>query len=93
MTAPETVIRPADRETEVVPWGVNKLLISESTHPGTQLTVIETVVLPGHSHAWHVHENSDEVLYVLSGEGFATVGEGNRVPMARGDYVYIPKNT
>ena len=41
------VIKPADRETEVVPWGVNKLLISESSHPDTQVTVIETVVLPG----------------------------------------------
>lgn len=86
-------IKPADRETEVVPWGPNKVIISEETHPGTQLTVIETVVLPGHSHSWHVHEDADEVLYVISGDGYATVGAGNRMSITRGDYVYIPRGT
>ncbi|MEU4014840.1 cupin domain-containing protein [Microbacterium sp. NPDC028030] len=94
MTNPQNpVIKPTDRETEVVPWGTNKLLISEQTHPDSQLTVIETVVLPGHSHSWHVHERSDEVLYVISGDGYATVGEGNRVPVTRGDYIRIPRGT
>lgn len=87
------VIKPTDRETEIVPWGTNKLLISEQTHPATQLTVIETIVMPGHSHSWHVHEYSDEVLFVISGDGYATIGEGNRAPITRGDYVYIPRGT
>lgn len=89
----KTIIRPSDRSTEVVPWGPGKAIINKASHPDAQLTILETIVLPDHSHAWHVHPDSDEVLFVISGEGYATVGEGNRFAIQQGDYVYIPRGT
>jgi len=50
----------------------------------------EVIVLPGQSHEWHNHENSEEIVYVLSGTGEFTVGKGNRFQIAPGDAIHIP---
>jgi quercetin dioxygenase-like cupin family protein len=51
----------------------------------------EVIVLPGKSHEWHTHEDSDEVVYVLAGHGEFSVGEGNRLTIKPGDAIHIPK--
>jgi putative monooxygenase len=40
----------------------------------------------------HVHEESVEVLYIVSGDGTLILGE-ERTPVAPGDILYIPMNT
>lgn len=75
--------------TTLLPWGVAKWLITPGEH-NSKMTLGEVIVLPGNSHGWHNHESSDEVIYVLSGEGEFTVGEGNRFPVKTGDAVHIP---
>lgn len=77
------------RPTTVLPWGVAKWLVTADD--GAAMSIGEVVVNPGHSHEWHVHEDSDEVVYVLSGHGEFTVGEGNRFAIGPGDALHVPK--
>ena len=40
----------------------------------------------------HVHPTLDEHFYWEEGEGFFTIN-GENVPFAKGDYIYVPANT
>jgi quercetin dioxygenase-like cupin family protein len=51
-------------ESVVLPWGVAKWLITADQ--GAKMSLGEVIVLPGQSHEWHNHEDSDEVVYVIS---------------------------
>jgi len=84
-----SVLNANDVETTVLSWGVAKWLVSQKTH-GSTLSCGEVVVLPGKSHEWHVHEESDEIVYVLSGHGSFGVGDDLQMPIGPGDAVYIP---
>jgi quercetin dioxygenase-like cupin family protein len=75
-------------ESVELSWGVAKWLVTKEQ--GSQMTLGEVIVLPGQSHEWHNHEESDEVVYVVSGRGAFTVGEGNRIPIGPGDAIHIP---
>lgn len=75
-------------DSTVLPWGVAKWLVTD--RDGSTMSLGEVIVLPGQSHEWHNHELSDEVVYVLSGHGEFTVGEGNRFPIGPGDAIHIP---
>lgn len=81
-------VNAADVESVELSWGVAKWLVS--AEQGSQITLGEVIVLPGQSHEWHNHDESDEVVYVLSGRGEFTVGEGNRFPIGPGDALHIP---
>lgn len=82
-------INALDVETTVLSWGVAKWLVSQERH-GSTMSCGEVVVLPGKSHEWHVHDESDEIVYVLSGHGLFGVGDDLRMPIGPGDAVYIP---
>lgn len=75
-------------DTVVLPWGVAKWLVTVDS--GAHMSLGEVIVLPGQSHEWHNHPDSEEVVYVLSGHGEFTVGEGNRFAIAPGDSIHIP---
>lgn len=76
-------------ETTVLSWGVAKWLVTAGSH-GSTMSLGEVVVLPGQSHEWHDHPDSDEAVYVLSGHGEFSVGEHRRFPIGPGDAVHIP---
>jgi mannose-6-phosphate isomerase-like protein (cupin superfamily) len=78
-----------DVETTVLSWGVAKWLVSQNS-PSSTMSCGGVVVLPGKSHEWHVHDESDEIVYVLSGHGLFGVGDDLRMPIGPGDAVYIP---
>lgn len=44
---------------------------------------------PGHVHQKHRHDHCEEICFVLTGEGVATVGDESR-PVREGNYHYIP---
>lgn len=52
----------------------------------------EVVVNPRRGHERHVHENSDEVLYVIEGHGVQTVAD-SEFPVGPGDAVWVPRGT
>jgi quercetin dioxygenase-like cupin family protein len=78
-----------DAEATVLSWGVAKWLITAERDDST-MSLGEVIVLPGKSHEWHTHTDSDEVVYVLSGHGEFGVGEGNRFRIKPGDAIHIP---
>ena len=86
--------RPDEVPTRVFDWGTIKWLVTPHLDEGAGLTTGEVIVYPGQGHAPHVHPNEEEVIYVISGEGTQTVGDGaDPFPIKAGDAVYIPANT
>ncbi len=53
------------------------------------VSVAEAVIEPGQTTRAHHHKASDEVYYVLGGEGVVRMGE-NSVAVERGSCVFIP---
>jgi oxalate decarboxylase/phosphoglucose isomerase-like protein (cupin superfamily) len=85
--------RPDDVETRVLDWGTIKWLVTPDLDEGAGLTTGEVIVYPGRGHAPHRHPGEEEVLYVISGKGEQTVGEGtDSFAIGEGDIVYIPTN-
>jgi oxalate decarboxylase/phosphoglucose isomerase-like protein (cupin superfamily) len=85
--------RPDDVETRVLDWGTIKWLVTPHLDVGVGLTVGEVVVYPGRGHEPHTHPDEEEVIYVVSGEGVQTVGDGEPFPLREGDAVHVPRAT
>ncbi len=54
------------------------------------MTFGEVVLLPGQGHSRHNHPDSEEILYVLSGEGEQMIGDGEPFRVSAGDTIYVP---
>ncbi|WP_033339712.1 cupin domain-containing protein [Catenuloplanes japonicus] len=85
--------RPDEVPTRTFDWGTIKWLVTPHLDAGAGLTTGEVIVYPGRGHDPHVHPGEEEVIYVISGEGEQTVGDGPAFPIREGDAVYIPANT
>jgi oxalate decarboxylase/phosphoglucose isomerase-like protein (cupin superfamily) len=84
--------RPADVPTRVFDWGTIKWLVTPNLDEGIGITTGEVIIYPGQGHAPHRHPGEEEVIYVISGEGLQTVGDGEAYPIREGDAVYIPRD-
>ncbi|MFI1963017.1 cupin domain-containing protein [Streptomyces pathocidini] len=83
--------KPDDVSTRSFSWGQIKWLISPDLDDEAKVTTGEVIIQPGQGHAPHNHPGSEEVLYVISGEGVQTVGEGAEpFTIREGDAVYVP---
>ena len=84
---------PDQVKTRVFDWGTIKWLVTPHLDEGVGLTTGEVIVYPGQGHAPHRHPGEEEVIYVISGRGVQTVGEGtDAFPISEGEAVYIPVN-
>lgn len=93
--AAKRFISPNDVETQVFDWGTIKWL-SEARVTGALKSAGGVVILdPGKGHARHNHPGSEEILFVISGQGEQMVEDDAGNPMHRhvsaGDMVYIPE--
>ena len=79
--------------TDVFDWGAIKWGVTGQLFPGAPLTVGEVVINPTMGHALHTHPESDEVLYIMEGEGVQTVGDSGEFPVGPGDSIFIPMGT
>ncbi len=82
------------QETEVpfvpVPWGQTKVLVGTvAGGDADKLYVAITEYFPGMGHLMHAHAEEDEVLLIVSGQGY-TLSDGVRVDLAPGTVVHIP---
>lgn len=70
--------------------------IRELMHPDTQgnrqQSLAEATVPPGVKTALHLHKQSEEIYYIVAGEGEMTLGE-NTFNVTVGDTVCISPNT
>ena len=56
------------------------------------VSLAETTVIPGVTTSNHTLKDSDEIYYILSGKGIATI-DGKTFNVKSGDALFIPKNT
>jgi oxalate decarboxylase/phosphoglucose isomerase-like protein (cupin superfamily) len=77
--------------TQTFEWGAIKWLVAADRTQGAGLTFGEVVLLPGRGHARHNHPTSEEILYILSGEGEQMVSDGPPFKVRAGDTIYIPR--
>jgi len=84
---------PDDVQTRVFDWGTIKWLVTPHLDEGAGLTTGEVIIYPGQGHAPHTHPGEEEVIYVISGKGKQTVGDGEAFDIAEGDAIYIPRDT
>ena len=85
--------RPDDVPTRVFDWGTIKWLVTPHLDGPVGLTTGEVIIYPGQGHDPHSHPGEEEVLYVVSGEGEQTVGDGPAFPIREGDALHIPRDT
>jgi oxalate decarboxylase/phosphoglucose isomerase-like protein (cupin superfamily) len=76
--------------TQTFDWGVIKWLVSPDATRGAAVTFGEVVLQPGKGHDRHNHPESEEILYVLSGEGEQMLDDGDPFPVKPGDTIYVP---
>jgi oxalate decarboxylase/phosphoglucose isomerase-like protein (cupin superfamily) len=89
MSEENRFVGPDDVETLRFDWGTLKW---QSTPDVTNAREFSTGVVqlnPGKGHERHRHPESEEILYVISGNGVQTVADEER-EIAAGDLVHIP---
>jgi len=74
---------------EKAAWGSLRWLISAKLDPPSDITLGDVTINPGQSNPPHLHANSDEVIYVLSGTCEHRVGK-ETVILKAGDALRIP---
>lgn len=84
---------PHDLPTMMFDWGTIKWHVTPDTVSGASSTLGEVVIYPNKGHDRHEHPESDEVLYIIEGEGRQTVGDGAEFAVGAGDAVWIPRGT
>jgi oxalate decarboxylase/phosphoglucose isomerase-like protein (cupin superfamily) len=82
----------ASKPVQSFDWGVIKWFVTPDDTEGANLTFGEVVLLPGKGHDRHNHPESEEILYVLAGEGEQMLDDGgeNTFPIKAGDTIYVP---
>ena len=89
---PSKLIDPAELPTYTFDWGVIKPLVSQdNVDEEPDVSLMHVVLLPGQGHVRHNHPDSDEILYVLAGEGDQMVDDGEPFPVRPGQAIWIPK--
>lgn len=85
-------VEPSAVETMVFDWGTIKWLSEPNVTSTSRFTMGVVLLQPGKGHARHNHPGSEEILYVISGQGNQMIDEdGERwQPITAGDLVHIP---
>jgi len=83
-------VNPMDLPTQTFEWGATKWLVAPDVTSGAVMSFGEVVLLPGLGHDRHNHPYSEEILYVLSGEGMQMIDDGEPFQVKPGDTIYVP---
>ena len=76
--------------TQTFDWGAIKWFVTPELTQGAGVTFGEVVLQPGRGHERHNHPESEEILYVLSGEGEQMIDDGKPFDVTPGDTIYVP---
>lgn len=89
MADEQRFVRPEQVETLELDWGSIKWLSTPETTGAETFSAGVVILEPGKGHERHTHPDSEEVLFVLSGEGTQMIDDEEREVHA-GDMLYIP---
>jgi oxalate decarboxylase/phosphoglucose isomerase-like protein (cupin superfamily) len=76
--------------TQTFDWGAIKWFVTPELPKGAGITFGEVVLQPGRGHDRHNHPESEEILYVLSGEGQQMLDDRDAFHVKPGDTIYVP---
>src|SRR3712207_4766020 len=88
---PSKLVDPAALPTMTFDWGVIKPLVATDNTEEPAVSLMHVVLLPGQGHVRHNHPDSDEILYILAGEGEQMVDDSDTFPVRAGHAVFIPQ--
>lgn len=92
------LVHLADEPTGALNWGHLKFLSEPQLTNAQHFSVVHVTLEPGQGHVRHNHPGSEEILYVLAGEGEQMVetdleekgGKPEFFKVKAGDLVHIP---
>jgi oxalate decarboxylase/phosphoglucose isomerase-like protein (cupin superfamily) len=90
MSDGRTFVSPDDIESLSFDWGVLKFLNAPDTTGSDRFSAGVVKLEPGKGHERHTHPDSDEILYVIRGEGEQEVADETQT-VETGDLVFIPE--
>jgi len=90
MSDAEFVVGTEDVESQVFDWGVLKWMSTPDVTGGDRFSAGVVKLEPGKGHERHTHPDSDEILYVIRGEGEQEVADETR-DVEAGDMVFVPE--
>lgn len=85
-----TAIDPKTAPTQTFDWGIIKWLVTPERNAGAKISFGEVILLPGEGHTRHNHPTSEEILYVLSGNGEQMLNDQQPFAITPGDTIYVP---
>lgn len=89
--ATEHVIHESETEAKDLPGRKHKMIVSPWHFGPAEHMCFGLADFPANAHApEHVHEDSEEIIYVLTGEG-EIYFDGKPEPVTVGSCVYVPK--
>ena len=90
MSDEKRFISPEDVESQRFGWGVLKWMSTPAETGSSRMSCGVVRLNPGKGHERHTHPESDEMLYVVRGEGEQEIGEETR-DIAAGDMLHVPE--
>ena len=70
-------VKPSDVETMVFDWGTIKWMSEPRVTHTDRFSMGVVLLEPGKGHARHNHPGSEEILYVVSGQGKQMIDSSN----------------
>ncbi|WP_135366142.1 cupin domain-containing protein [Halosimplex halophilum] len=88
--ADENFVQGDGVPTQLFDWGKLKWMASPEVNDCERFSAGVVNLEPGKGHDLHTHPDSDEILYVIKGEGEQTV-DGDTREISTGEMVFIPE--
>lgn len=97
MMKKQVVIHPHQVETIVTDWATAKVMCGPTVGNSQEMGAVALFFEPGHGHSRHIHDDADQIIYVVSGQGehIAESADGTSVieKVGPGSLIYIPKGS
>ncbi|MFB6173083.1 MAG: cupin domain-containing protein [Halobacteriales archaeon] len=90
MSGEKRFVEPDDVESLAFDWGVLKWMCTPEETGAERMSCGVVTLDPGKGHERHNHPESEEMLYVVRGEGEQEIADETR-EIAAGDMLYIPE--
>jgi oxalate decarboxylase/phosphoglucose isomerase-like protein (cupin superfamily) len=84
------IVRPKDVDTLVFDWGKIRLFSEPNLTGAERMTFGLVELAPGKGHDRHNHPGTEEVIYVVSGEGEQMVDDQGPVHVGPGASIFVP---
>lgn len=95
MAKKQVVLHPHQVETIVTDWTTAKVMCGPDVNGSEAMGAVSLFFEPGHGHSRHIHQDADQIIFVVSGEGEHVIeqadGSSTREKVGPGSLIYIPK--